>query len=203
MEYNPNCEKKIRKYSGRIMFPTTHDLHIEHANWWMPFLTGLLEKGNDVLIVTKPELASVSRICMGLYKYRDQMEFRFTIGTVEDGVRKFWEPNAPSIRERLSALQYVRYRAFKLRTSISIEPMLDYDPGELIKKVDPYVTGEIWIGTMNHMSRNDFKDDEQVWYDRMQEINSYQNIENVYQKFKDHPKVKWKDSIQKMLGLPE
>ena len=55
---HPRATAKARKHKGRVMFPTTHDLHYEHVNWWGPFLRDLLERGNDVLIVSKPEYAA-------------------------------------------------------------------------------------------------------------------------------------------------
>ena len=61
---NPNLRSKrpIKKHKGRVMFPTTHDLHIEHVDWWLPFLKGLLEKGNEVLIVSKPQFEAIEKI---------------------------------------------------------------------------------------------------------------------------------------------
>lgn len=201
MEYNPNCESHIRKHKGRIMFPTSHDLHIENVKWWMPFLTGLLKTGNEVLIVSKPQFEAVYRMSFELKEYKDQIEFRFTIGTANDKIRQFWEPHAPSISERINALHFIKNAGF--RTSLSMEPLLDYSPAELITLVNAYVTETIWIGIMNHMSSKDFSDTEQAWYNRMEEINSVTNIEKVYQQFKDFPKIRWKDSIQKLLRLPE
>jgi DNA repair photolyase len=199
MRYNPNCESHIRKRKGRIMFPTTHDLHMEHADWWMPFLRGLLEKGNDILIVSKPQLKAIALICAELKGYKDQIEFRFTIGTEDDKVRQFWEPNAPDILERVAALCHARMQGF--RTSVSMEPLLDFDPTPIITLLDPMVSETFWIGTMNHMSITEFKSEELLWYYRMRAINSLHNITKVYEKFKDDPKVCWKDSIQEMLKL--
>ena len=199
MEYNPNCESHIRKRKGRIMFPTTHDLHIQHADWWMPFIRGLLEKGNDILIVSKPQPAAIRKICHELRGYKDQIEFRFTIGTEDDKVRAFWEPGAPPILERVSALNHAHRAGF--RTSVSMEPLLDFDPTPTITLLDPMVSETFWIGTMNHMSITEFKSEELSWYHRMRAINSLNNITHIYEKFKDNPKVCWKDSIQRMLKL--
>jgi len=199
MRYNPNCEREIRKYKGRIMFPTAHDLHIEHKEWWMPFLTGLLKEGNDILIVSKPQFEAIYHICKNLSEYLSQIEFRFTIGTYYDKTRKFWEPHAPSIHDRVAALHCAGFEGF--RTSVSIEPLLDRDPTLLIRMVDPFVTETIWIGMMNHMERLNFTEEELPWYHDIQHINSLANIQDIYSIYKDHPKIRWKDSIEKMLGL--
>jgi len=197
---NKNANKRIKYYEGGVMFPTTHDLRIEHRDWWMPFLQGLLEKGNKVLIVSKPQLESINLICSTFYKYKDQIEFRFTIGTHNDENRKYWEPGAPSIEERLKALECAYTYGFK--TSVSMEPLIDRDPDILIEMIDPFVTGTIWIGCMNHMGANDFTNGrELVWYDEMRAINSYKNIMCVYAKLKDNPKIRWKDSVRDLLGL--
>jgi hypothetical protein len=86
-------------------------------------------------------------------------------------------------------------------TSVSMEPLLDFDPGVLIGLLDPAVSETFWIGTMNHMSITEFKSEELGWYNRMRMINSLNNITKVYDKLKDNPKVCWKDSVQEMLHL--
>lgn len=199
MAYNPSCEKHIRKYKGLIMFPTSHDLHIEHVNWWFPFLKGLLEKGNDLLIVSKPQYAAIKYICDNLADYKNKIEFRFTVGSCNEQVLKFWEPGAPAFAERVVAMEYAKRMGFK--TSASLEPLLDYNPDLLIDLIKPFITGDIWIGTMNHMSVSDFGPDEGLMYIRMKEINSIENIRRVYDQFKNNPRIKWKDSIERMLVL--
>jgi DNA repair photolyase len=201
MRYNPRCQKRIFKHDGLIMFPTSHDLHMETQQWWLPFLRGLLEKGNDVLIVSKPREAVICLICHELAEFKDHIEFRFTIGSAINDVLRFWEPGAPSFHERLAALMTAHVLGF--RTSVSIEPLLDYDPSILIEMIRPYVTETIWIGCMNHMSVSDFARDEMQWYDRMIEINSRENMQKIYAAFWTDPAIRWKDSVQRLLGVPE
>ena len=200
-EYNPKSAGHMRKHKGRIMFPTSHDLHMQTRDWWLPFLKGLLETGNDVLIVSKPEVAAINTILGSCADYRKQIEFRFTIGSCSEDVLRFWEPHAPSFAERVTALANAKYSEF--RTSVSIEPLLDYDPSMLIELIRPFATETIWIGTMNHMHASDFRPEDAVMYHRMTEINSIQNIRAVYALFKHDPIIRWKDSIQKMLGISE
>ena len=198
-EYNPRSAGHVRKHKGRVMFPTSHDLHMQTRDWWLPFLKGLLEAGNDMLIVSKPEVAAINTIIGSCMDYRDHIEFRFTIGSCNDARLKYWEPHAPSFPERVTALSLAKNAGF--RTSVSIEPMLDEDPSMLIDLIRPFVTDTIWIGTMNHMRKNDFPPQEGLMYSQMLRTNSLANITKVYQKFKDDPMIRWKDSIQKMMGL--
>jgi DNA repair photolyase len=70
---------------------------------------------------------------------------------MDDGILSFWEPNAPKYEERKVCLAYARNRGF--RTSVSMEPMLDTPNIEsMIKDLDPLVSEDIWLGTMNHIT---------------------------------------------------
>lgn len=191
--------QSTKKVEGGIMFPTTHDLHYRHRDCWLPFLKEMLVNGNDVLIVSKPQLESINLICSTLYKYKSQIEFRFTIGTLNEHVRKFWEPNAPTMEERVDALNCAYTGGF--RTSVSMEPVLTKYPDEVINAIQSMVTETIWIGCMNHMSKKDFTCDTIDWYERIQEINSYNNMKRIYEQLKDNPKIRWKDSVRDLLEL--
>lgn len=196
MTPNKRSTKPIRYLEGGVMFPTTHDLHIEHADIWLPFLWGLLEKGNDVLIVTKPQYAAVKLICDELSGYKNQIEFRLTIGTNDDKVAAYWEPGAPSPSDRLMALAHISTRGYKV--SISMEPLLVEQPKEIIDSLfKGWVSGDIWIGLMNHHA---FKVEipEEA---RQAKIQTYDNIKAVYDSLKTDPQIKWKDSIRDLLGV--
>jgi hypothetical protein len=192
-----------RKFNGGVMFPTSHDLHIEMKPVWMHHLQLLVGYKNDVLIVSKPEWESIKAICDFYQGYNDEMdriEFRFTIGTNDDETRKFWEPGAPDISERLRCLRYVFEQGFK--TSVSMEPLLMENPANFIKsRLLQSVSGEIWIGLMNYLHSNDFEPREMWWYHEQKRINSLENIQKVYEETKDIPGIKYKDSIRDLLGL--
>ena len=76
------------------------------------------------------------------------------------------------------------------------------EPTALVTKFFRYAD-TIWIGTMNHMRKSDFKDTELPWYYEQVAINSYENMSRVYSELKDNPKVRWKDSVQKLLGVEQ
>lgn len=200
-EMKPNARSKrpVRFLKGGVMFPTTHDIHARHIHWWGPFLHRLLEAGNDVLIVTKPECEAVRYIC-NTYEnpfWRDHIEFRFTIGTYDDRVAEYWEPHAPKPSERLLALSYALSKGFKC--SISMEPLLVEQPKEMINALFMgRVTGEIWIGMMNHIKLNSTIPEQA----RQIKIQSRENLQRVYDSLKDNPQIRWKDSVRDLLGVP-
>ncbi|MFA6258961.1 MAG: radical SAM protein [Candidatus Paceibacterota bacterium] len=200
MVFNDRCMMQTGKVDGRIMFPTTHDIQPEHADKWFPFLQAMLANGNHVLIVSKPNLASIRMICDKLINYRNQIEFRFTIGTDDELTRMYWEPEAPSVGERIRCLQLAHEAGF--RTSVSMEPLLTDNPAVLIERISPYVTGTIWIGMMNHMSIKDFQNGrEVVWFHEMKRINSYVTMKKIHDQFKNDKRICWKDSIRDLLDL--
>lgn len=60
---NNKLTKGFRKRTGRIMFPTTHDITPDHLGECISFLGKILKPGNDVLVVSKPHLECVSALC--------------------------------------------------------------------------------------------------------------------------------------------
>src|SRR5450759_4786524 len=93
MRRNKSLIVQGTKYlSGRIMFPTTHDIFPEHINLTIAALHEWLSAGNNVLIVTKPHLDVIQTLCAALADYKKQIIFRFTIGSALDESLAFWEP---------------------------------------------------------------------------------------------------------------
>lgn len=197
----PNKNARPKKHKGLVMFPTSHDLHYKNIGMWGSHLDALINLGNRILIVSKPEWDAMSYI-IDHHKdsaYKQNIEFRYTIGTDDEVTRKFWEPGAPAMSERIRCLHYAYQCGFK--TSISMEPLLVKDPVPFINKIEPYVTGEIWIGLMNYLKKEWFTDDTIGWYNKQIEINSRDNILKVYNATKSNPKIRYKDSARDLLGL--
>lgn len=197
--------EKPRKLDGRIMFPTTHDIFPDDIEGTIAYLRGWLEAGNEILIVTKPHYEVIKDLCEAFTDYRDSIIFRFTIGSVDNRTLAFWEPGAPLFNERLTSLAFAFSEGF--RTSVSIEPYLDGSVLAVVRETEPYVTDTIWIGTMNQISR---RVDTTGWTEeQFQHLRSVQNLSRpkwvryFYDALKDNPKIRWKDSIRKMLHLPE
>ena len=141
--------KKPRKEKGRIMFPTTHDILPKHIDVTIKYLRGLLEVGNEILIVSKPHLECIKKICDELKEFKSQIIFRFTIGSPNNDVLKFWDVNAPLYEERVESLKYAFEKGFT--TSVSCEPYFDCDILLMIYELLPYINDCIWIGKMNRI----------------------------------------------------
>jgi DNA repair photolyase len=142
-------------------------------------------------------------MCDYFNEYKDKILFRFTIGSADSTVLKFWEPNAPDFEERLDSLKYAFDAGYQ--TSVSCEPMLDDKIDQVIENVLPYVTETIWIGKPNklneRLSMNGFKND-RVTMDcaqRLIQLFSDEYILNLCTTYQDNPKIMWKDSIKKVI----
>lgn len=193
--------QNFRRFSGRVMFPSSHDLFDipEYEDACFTVLEKLLASGNDILITTKPRLAIIKKIETKFSQFKDQIQFRFTITSTSNDLLKFWEPNAPLFEERLKSLQYAFKKKYK--TSVSIEPFLDYDPQPLVVAILPYVTESIWLGIMNYIPRKNISKVEIPYYDSIRENYVEDHLKEIYNLFNDSPKIRWKDSIKKKLQL--
>lgn len=204
-EVNANqLNKIVKKVDGLIMFPSSHDITPINLTNSITFLGKLLKSGNKVLIVTKPHMAVIEKICESFSNYKDYILFRFTIGSNNSETLKFWEPNAPSFEERKKCLIYAYNQGFS--TSISCEPMLDDNIEELVLELDPFVTDSIWIGKANFLLRrlkmNGIVDSETIT--KANELISSQsdrNIKSLFKKINKNPKIKWKESIKKIVQI--
>ena len=201
---NKQMSKKWKKVNGMIMFPSSHDITPMNLPLSIEFLQNLLNSGNEVLIVTKAHYSVIKEICKRFSDYKSKILFRFTIGSTDSSILKFWEPNAPSFPERKKSLIYAYKNGFS--TSLSCEPMLDNSIEKLVKTLMPYITDSIWIGKANFLLRrlklNGVTDDET--FSKANELISLQsdiNIKKLYNNLKSNNKIKWKESIKKVVEL--
>jgi len=94
----------------------------------------LLKRGWPVTIQTKS--AFVLRD-LELLRSRKNVEVMFTLTTADERIKQIFEPKAPSIRERIKALNELRFAGVK--TSVMIAPLLPKAEGlieEISGKVD-------------------------------------------------------------------
>lgn len=194
-----------KRKPGVIMMPTTHDITPGTLNEIIYAARGLLGVGNSLLLVTKPRLECVQRLCEDLAPWKPQVLWRFTIGTVDDEVRAFWEPGAPAIDERLASLRHAHAQGW--RTSVSAEPLLGgYDTAiTVVDVVEPYVTDTIWIGPMNRI-RQRVAIDCQATRSAVQHIEHVQcksELLRIYDALRDRPKVRFKDAITRLVSSLE
>jgi len=194
-------KRKHTKINGLVMFPTRHDTTPANLKYTLPYLTGLLEAGNQVLFVSKAHLSCIKELCTKLVGFKDQLLIRVTIGSTNPMLCKFWERNAPRPEERMLALKHAQEAGFQ--TSVSMEPMLHgvEDAVKTFRAVAPFVTEKIWIGAMNGVTaRVDISNPnfEKAVAD-LQRLQSQEELYRLYQELKDEPKVEWKESISQVV----
>jgi len=190
------------RYPGQVMFPTAHDIVEENLDASLQVIGGLLAAGNRVLIVSKPSVLCIERICDAFAEEREHLLFRFTITARNDDILSFWEPGAPAYRERRRALELAFSRGFA--TSVSIEPMLDSsDVKELITELSPFATHSIWIGTMNKIDERVLISCDRTAAEvaRIRFEQSDERIRELFESLQDHPLIRWKESIKRVVGL--
>jgi len=187
----------FKKREGVTMYPSAHDIRPENLTMHVEFLKRFLMPGNKVLIVTKAFPECISRLCKELKPYREQVEFRFTIGSSNSAILHFYEPNASSFLQRAESVVIAYDAAFE--TSLSIEPMLDESPELIINNLRPFISGEIWLGKMNHaiarVASNNHKDKLQLVKKLIIWQHSDTNIMGIVNNLSSNPQVRWKDSI--------
>jgi DNA repair photolyase len=199
-----SLKKKFKKIDGKYMFPSSHDIHPSHINESLFFLKKILEAGNDVLIVTKPHFECIEAICKEFTDYKENIMFRFTIGSASSKILEFWEPGAPCYEERLSCLKFSFALGFE--TSLSCEPMLDNNTEQLVIETLPFITDSIWVGKANFLIKrlNTNKCNSKEEIQKAEELIEWQKDENIkllYNKFKENPQIKWKESIKKVVNI--
>lgn len=188
---------------GVIMYPSQHDLSPDFKQQHLETISKLLAAGNSVLLVTKAHLETVQAICDRFDNQKDRLLFRITIGSLDRQICSFWEPGAPQPDERVEALKYAFTQGYM--TSVSAEPMLD-GPDNMIKlyrALEPYITNDIWFGKMNSIrSRVDMSlPVVAAGVEIIEKLQSDANIGRLYEALKAEPKVKWKESIKKVVDI--
>ena len=94
----------------------------------------LLNEGWPVTIQTKSPLILRD---IGLLKKFDKVEVTFTITTLDEKIRRIFEPKAPPIKDRVQALE--KLHSVGIKTSVMIAPLLPEAEGlvaEISGKVD-------------------------------------------------------------------
>lgn len=214
-EWGNNCvirqdklKKGFRKRNGTIGFPTTHDIYDENYHECRDQLKKMLRVGNDVLITTKPHYNIITLLCEELKEWKDQILFRFTIGSADSNVLKFFEPNAPDYKERAMAVKHAYKMGFS--TSLSMEPFLDEMPYLVIQQLEPYITDTIWLGLLNErwVPKDIKKQIKEHENPKIKKVFTYKNIQfmenliSMCQLF-SNSKLRLKDSIQNLLGCEQ
>jgi len=194
-----DVRRKHPKYDGVVMFPTAHDISQGNLEACGEALHHLLEAGNQVLVVSKPDPQCIGQLRRDLKKYRSQVEFRFTIGSPHKADLAFWEPGAPDFSARKKALEQAFEDGWK--TSVSAEPLLaPWAARELWNALIPYVTETFWIGKLNKpKSRCAIENRDLGWLNHLVFWQNDDPILHVYDEFRRERKVRWKDSYREVI----
>lgn len=197
--------RSFLKRLGVIMFPSVHDITPRNLSECVHVLRTMLEAGNKVLVVSKPSYDCIVEICKEFTKYRKQLMFRFTIGSMDPDVLSFWEPNAPCFDERFQSLQYAHDCGYQ--TSISCEPFLDCELTRIInlyETIKPLVTKSIWIGKLREFNKRvDLTDvplsDRQRFVHPLKAAQTDAAIRIIVEQLRNERLIRWKDSIVEAL----
>lgn len=188
--------------AGVIMFPSAHDITPGNLHVCISFLKKVLAAGNSVLIVSKPQQQCIWALLWELREWREQILFRFTIGTTDDDTSLYWEPGATLPEERIMSLAMAHSDGFA--TSVSMEPLLGgiITARSVVKAVKPFVTDSIWIGKMNKIrtrvqAENKY---DRGWINFIEQRQTDAEIIRLYDEFKDDPIIFWKDSIREVVA---
>ena len=207
IEIDPKkLSKTYRLRDGRFMFPTSHDITVRNVEPCIAALKRILEPGNEVTIVMKPTLSAVTRLCDELTAFKDRILFRFTIGSLDEEVIRYWDVGAPSAEQRLECLELAYRRGYA--TSVSIEPMLDTNPHAIIEATRPFVTDSIWLGRANNLNSIvaiNCPGDEEAKRRARELLHSQPDewLVGLYERYKDDPLIRFKDSIKKAAGIEQ
>lgn len=190
-----------RRYPGVVMFPSAHDITPANVDAYIERLLSLLEAGNQVLVVSKPRLSCIKRICNQLPdKFKKQVLFRFTIGAQDDRVLKYWDRNASLFQERFSSLRLARELGWA--TSVSCEPNLcGVGVVKLYYALYPFVTETIWIGKLNDPKNRVAVETPQdrVMLDDVLRGQTDEAVMAIHKKLSGQEKVRWKDSFMDVI----
>ena len=199
---NTKVDKNYGKFKGVVMIPSTHDITPKNISECMCVLRKLLDAGNRILIVSKPHWDCITVICETFKECRHQIMFRFTIGSKDDVVLGFWEPNAPKFGERLACLRYAYMRRYQ--TSISCEPYLDSNVVDLFLAVKPWITHSFWVGKLRGFeSRINISDvsseQEEKFVGPLRDLQCDDFVWKLYKQLNFEHLVTWKDSIREVI----
>jgi DNA repair photolyase len=206
-------DKRFGRRKGRIMFPSTHDVHMGNLEAVTKVLHSMLKAGNEVLLVSKPDPRAIETLCVAFREYTHLLTFRFTIGSANPLVLKYWEPHAPDLKSRVKAMEIAHASGFP--TGASCEPLLDGDfPSviKLVEMIDVFTSDTIWLGLANNfLARLNANGEDHLAFRRAQDLIIQQDeafCHELYVEFSAdqgqgpaNPRIRWKESMKKVLGL--
>ncbi len=190
-----------QKVDKAIQFPSSHDISPAYLDVYCQSLYNILSNGNKVPLVTQAHFVCLEHICREFQAFKCQMEFRFTIGSLNPELTAYWEPGAPLPEERMRALAHATEQGYQ--TSVSMEPILAgrEDAVATFRELAPLSNGTIWVGMMNGLGERMVceNDADRAALARIHQLQTPEEIIALYRDLKDDPKVQWKDSIKEVV----
>jgi len=199
----PNTRKThiSQRVDKAIQFPSAHDISPAYLETYCQALYNILANGNKVLLVSKPHLECIEHICREFQAFKPQMEFRFTIGSINPELTGFWEPGAPLPEERIRSLVHATEQGYQ--TSVSMEPILAgrEDAVATFRELAPLTNGTIWVGMMNGLNERMVceNDADRAALERITQLQTTDEMIALYRDLNDEPQVRWKDSIKEVV----
>ena len=184
------------------MFPTSHDITPRFLDDCVTVLKKLLAAGNEVLIVSKPHLECVERLCRELAEHKDKIVFRFTIGAMDDKLLRFWEPvrrlcGAAGSAEACPRAWIPHQRQRRAHAGRAARGGTLRGAGAVrhryhLVRQDEHVRRRVEVKSA----------EDEAAVQKIEENQTDERIVELYGRLKDKPKVAWKDSFKKIVGLP-
>lgn len=178
--------KSYRKSDKTFFFASSHDMYPKNLDRCIKEIKKVLLPGNKLTIVSKANPDCIAALIPEITEYKTQIEFYITITTFDESLREYWEPKAPPILDRLFAVNMLLKAGFTV--NILIEPMLS-EPTPLIDHIlanfNISLLNFIWIGAMQYRSDAPKLD-----------------FQAIYKKYRENPKIKFKDSFMKKIKEP-
>ncbi len=87
------------------------------------------------------------------------------------------------------------------KTSISAEPLLDFDPRPLIKDLIPLVTESFWIGIMNYIPVKNFPAEDKNFYENARNQKKKKHLIELLNWTRNYAKIRYKNPIKKILNI--
>lgn len=185
-------EKDLRKNEpGEILLSSVTDpyLHVEKKyELTRKILKRLQGTKFDVSILTKSDLVLRDLDILQTFS-PDQLSVGFTINFLEEKHRNNWEPDAPSIENRLEALEKISNKGIK--TYVHVGPYLEgiTDLKKLADKFEPLIN-ELQIESLNFKGPKKERIREVIKEDYPELLNVYQEIFRGSEKFDNELKEK-------------
>jgi hypothetical protein len=138
--------KKVR-VDGLLEMGIRHDLTPVNVDQYIKAVNDYLKLKNNILITSKPNYKVIIKFLENVaetdYKH---LVWRLSITTMDNKIRKDWEPGASDYDDRFKALELLHEIGFEIH--LNIEPFLDADPWTIVEHCNPLVNGKIQIGSL-------------------------------------------------------